>query len=182
VCYTNHALDQFLEDLLDIGIQPENLVRLGGKSTARTKPLAIFEQSTTFKHTKASWRVIEGLRFELDHLEERLQNAFARYQSAAVQKEHLMQYLEFPPEDPAFYAALTVPEASDGMTHIGRRGKAVNRFYLLDRWSQGMNAGLFKIVSQRHPVGSGACLFLRGMPSSLAGSWRYSKHELRIFT
>lgn len=55
-----------------------------------------------------------------------------------------MQYLEFPPKDPAFYAALTVPEASDGMTHIGRRGKAVNRFYLLDRWSQGMNAGLFQ--------------------------------------
>lgn len=144
VCYTNHALDQFLEDLLDIGIQPESLVRLGGKSTPRTKPLAIFEQSTTFKHTKASWRVIEGLRSELDHLERRLRDVFARYQSATVQKEHLMQYLEFPPEDPAFYAALTVPEASDGRTLIGRRGKAVNRFYLLDRWSQGMNAGIFQ--------------------------------------
>jgi len=144
VCYTNHALDQFLEDLLDIGIQPESLVRLGGKSTLRTKPLGILEQSTNFKHSKAAWRVIEGLRSELDHLEDRLRDAFTRYQSATVKKEHLMQYLEFPPEDPAFYAALTVPEASDGMTHIGRRGKAVNRFYLLDRWSQGMDAGIFK--------------------------------------
>ena len=144
VCYTNHALDQFLEDLLDIGIEPNSLVRLGGKSTLRTKPLAILEQSTTFKHSKASWRVIEELRSELDHLEKRLRDAFADYQSAIIQKEHLMQYLEFPPEDPAFYTALTVPEASDGMTPIGRKGKAINRFYLLERWTQGMDAGLFQ--------------------------------------
>ena len=30
VCYTNHALDDFLEDLLDAGI--ESIVRLGGRS------------------------------------------------------------------------------------------------------------------------------------------------------
>ncbi len=30
VCYTNHALDQFLENLLDEGI--EGIVRIGGRS------------------------------------------------------------------------------------------------------------------------------------------------------
>lgn len=30
VCYTNHALDQFLTDLLDAGV--ENLIRVGGSS------------------------------------------------------------------------------------------------------------------------------------------------------
>jgi hypothetical protein len=144
VRYTNHALDQFLEDLLDIGIQAESMVRLGGKSTPRTKPLALFEQSSTFKQSRASWKVIEGLRSQLDQLEDRPRQVFARYQSAIVQNEHLMQYLEFPSEDPTFYEALTVPEASDGMIQIERGGKAINRFYLLDRWSQGMNAGVFK--------------------------------------
>lgn len=36
ICYKNHALGQFLEDLLDIGIPPEYMVRLGAKSTTRT--------------------------------------------------------------------------------------------------------------------------------------------------
>ena len=144
VCYTNHALDQFLEDLLDIGIQPESLVRLGGKSTSRTKPLTLFEQSTNFKQTKASWGIIDGLKSELDRLEEQLQDGFKGYHATTIHKEHVMQYLEFPPEDPAFFTALTVPEASDGMTQVGWKGKAVNRFYLLDRWNQGLNAGRFQ--------------------------------------
>jgi Rad3-related DNA helicase len=39
MCYTNHALDQFLEDLLDIGIDRSAIVRLGAKSTQRTNRL-----------------------------------------------------------------------------------------------------------------------------------------------
>ena len=38
ICFTNH---QFLEDLMDIGIPSSAMVRLGGKSTDRTKPLII---------------------------------------------------------------------------------------------------------------------------------------------
>lgn len=143
VCYTNHALDQFLEDLLNVGIQSESLVRLGAKSTPRTKPLAISEQSTTFRRPKESWRAIDVLKSKIDLLRDRMEDAFAKYQSSAVQKDHLMQYLEFLPEDPAFYEAFLVPEASDGMARVGGKGRVVNRFYLLDRWAQGMNAGIF---------------------------------------
>ena len=34
VCYTNHALDQFLEDLLKIGIPETSIVRLGGRANS----------------------------------------------------------------------------------------------------------------------------------------------------
>lgn len=34
--HTNHALDKFLEDLLDVGIDPSGIIRIGSKSTART--------------------------------------------------------------------------------------------------------------------------------------------------
>lgn len=123
-----------------MGIQKESLVRLGGKSTPRTKPLAIFEQDTNFKLTKSAWKVIERLKLELGRLEKRLQKAFALYRSASVQKYDLMQYLEFPLEDPSFYAALTVPEVSDDMTVVGKNGKFLNRLYLLDRWIHGQDA------------------------------------------
>lgn len=37
VCFTNHALDSFLEALLDVGI--EDIIRVGGKSkSARVEP------------------------------------------------------------------------------------------------------------------------------------------------
>jgi superfamily II DNA or RNA helicase len=41
--YTNHALDQFPEDLLDNGIPQQNVVRLGSKSTLRTSSMRLFE-------------------------------------------------------------------------------------------------------------------------------------------
>lgn len=34
--YTNHALDQFLKDLMKIGISSGDMVRLGSKSTEST--------------------------------------------------------------------------------------------------------------------------------------------------
>ncbi|CDM26234.1 unnamed protein product [Penicillium roqueforti FM164] len=49
MCYTNHALDQFLEDLLDIGIDPSAIVRLGSKSTRRTEPLGLFKQHSSYR-------------------------------------------------------------------------------------------------------------------------------------
>ena len=44
ISYTNHALDQFLEELQDVGIPNEDMVRLGSKSTARTAPLLLVNQ------------------------------------------------------------------------------------------------------------------------------------------
>ena len=44
LCYTNHALDQFLEDILDMSVAEEDMLRLGSKSTVRTKALGLPEQ------------------------------------------------------------------------------------------------------------------------------------------
>jgi hypothetical protein len=45
----------------------------------------------------------------------------------------VIEYLEFLPEGLPFYEAFTVPKPTeDGMTRVGRRGKAVDPFYLLD--------------------------------------------------
>lgn len=144
VCYTNHALDQFLEDLLDIGIPASEMVRLGGKSSPRTKCMALFDQSTNFKQTKASWKIIDEIKIKTDALADSTHQAFARYQSTNVRSADLLEYLEFLPDSSDFLEAFTVPENEDGSVRVGPRGKAVNELYLIDRWSGGANnAGIF---------------------------------------
>ena len=143
VCFTNHALDQFLEDLLDIGIPASDMVRLGGKSTPRTKCMALHDQSSTFKQTPASWKRIEQLRSETDKMANSLHTAFSRYHSVKIRSAQLLEYLEFRLEYADFLEAFTVPKAEDGSVRVGRQGKAVNELYLIDRWSNGGNAGIF---------------------------------------
>lgn len=137
VCFTNHALDQFLEDLLDIGIPSSAMVRLGGKSTDRTKPLMLREQNA-IKLDHTQWAKIDKIKERLQKHETRLQDAFNRFQVANVQKIHLMEFLEFLSEDLPFFDAFTVPkDGEDGMTRVGKKGKAMGPFYLLDRWTRG---------------------------------------------
>ena len=119
------------------------MVRLGGKSTPRTKPLTISEHSINLSRAKEDWNVINDLKSRLGFLEDRLRAAFTQYQSSPVHKSDLMEYLEFPPEDPAFYEAFTFPEASDGMTLVGKNGQTVGPFYLLNQWTSGQGPGIF---------------------------------------
>lgn len=136
VCFTNHALDQFLEDLMKIGIPSESMVRLGGKSTDATKHLMVREQ-TGVNLNATHWKEIDKLKQRLQVHETRLRDSFKRYHSANVQKRHLIEYLEFLGDELPFFDAFTIPTDKDGMTRVGKKGKALDPFYLLDRWTRG---------------------------------------------
>ncbi|KAK7464369.1 hypothetical protein VKT23_006536 [Stygiomarasmius scandens] len=143
VCYTNHALDQFLEDLLDIGIPIENMVRLGGKSTIRTQPMMLSKQPRIGSgRSRADWTIIDGLKADIEARSTSLDTEFQRYLNATVRTEDLLLHLEF--DEPDFFEAFEVPQASDGMTIIGENGQPVKTDYLLNRWRNGSDAGLFK--------------------------------------
>lgn len=144
VCYTNHALDQFLEDLLDIGIPPSSMLRLGGKSTPRTKPLSLFDQSQSNITSQATWDLIDSLKTMTNTLAEQLEESFTSYVSANFRMAEIMEYLEFLSDGPPFYEAFALPQDSDGMVRVGKRGKAVDEFYLLNQWCSGYNAGIFR--------------------------------------
>jgi hypothetical protein len=134
VCYTNHALDQFLEDLMDIGIPSETMVRLGGKSTVRTQPLMLRNQPGA-KRTATQWSRIDKIKQRLQDHEKRLVDVLKRFQTANNQKARLMEHLEFLAEELPFFDAFTVTSAKDdGMTKVGKGGKKISPFYLLDRW------------------------------------------------
>lgn len=154
-------MDQFLEDLLDIGIPSHSIVRLGSKSTDRTKPLLLSFQDNTFKRSKDAWKIIDNLKRNVNELAGRLQSAFSTYRSHGGRKADLLEYLEFSDEDDHYFDAFVVPNDQDEMTKVGKKGKSIDRFYLLDRWSAGADAGV---------------LHDSALPAS-QDIWKMGKHE-----
>ncbi|KIY65706.1 P-loop containing nucleoside triphosphate hydrolase protein [Cylindrobasidium torrendii FP15055 ss-10] len=141
VCYTNHALDQFLEDLLDIGIDSDYMVRLGAKGTSRTEPLLLRNQHSTHKFGRNDHADINNSKSDVENRATRLEAGFQRYLHSSANDDDLLAYLEC--EEEEFFAAFEVPVSKDGMTMVDRKGKAIGEHYLLQRWKNGQDAGQF---------------------------------------
>ena len=146
MCYTNHALDQFLEDLLDIGINASSIVRLGSKSSQRTLKLSLSEQRISYRRSHTSWSVINSLRSRADELKNDLVSAFSTYEKFAVNIGTILEFLEF--EHPVFYDAFIPADQGDGMVTVGAHGKAVSPHFLFDIWSQGKNPGVLANIKE----------------------------------
>ncbi|KAJ4292670.1 hypothetical protein N0V90_009333 [Kalmusia sp. IMI 367209] len=146
--YTNHALDQFLGDLQNIGIPQESIVRLGQKFSANTKALSISEQNSTYKMSPALWNMKQNYINESDAYHDVLKKKIAGFLKSHVDEQALLAYLEFS-EDAEFFDAFQIPDVEDGMTMIGSGGRKVDRFYLLHQWSQGKHAGAFREISAK---------------------------------
>ena len=144
ITYTNHALDQFLEHFLDIGIPSKNIVRLGSKSTPRTASLNLSEQKANHKNSQSVWHVINDLGSDLTKLQSNLIQTFKGYSSFSPRWKDVMEYLEFSAEYSSFSEALKTPEdEEDGMIIVDSQGKSVGPDYLYGRWRSGFNAGVF---------------------------------------
>ncbi|KAF8876358.1 P-loop containing nucleoside triphosphate hydrolase protein, partial [Gymnopilus junonius] len=142
VCYTNHALDQFLEDLLNVSIPSKSMVRIGGKSTPRTEPMLLQNQKSDFRFTRGDHAIIDVFKSEIETRANSLTYAFNQYLRSSTGDAELMSYLEF--EEEGFYNAFQVPRSDDGMMMVGKKGRAVDEFYLINQWRQNFNPGIFR--------------------------------------
>ena len=143
ICYTNHALDQFLQDLMSIGIPAGEMVRLGTKSSYATKHLSLFEQSGPYRRSANAWNIINNCKIKTADLEDKIKQAISNYLNQKITKSDFLWHLALPPEDPSFSEGLSVPDLAEDETLIGEKGKRVGPHYLLDRWAAGKDAGLF---------------------------------------
>lgn len=141
ICYTNHALDQFLEDLLDIGIPAEHMVRLGAKSTTRTEPLQLREQKSNERH---SFELINASKNEALLHESSSSQLLSLLKRFKLDHRNLMEYLEFSEEDADFFSAFQVPDSASDDLVVGRNGKGIKGHYLYERWRNGHDAGVLK--------------------------------------
>ncbi|KAI0127340.1 P-loop containing nucleoside triphosphate hydrolase protein [Xylariales sp. AK1849] len=149
ISYTNHALDQFLEDLIDVGIPKELMVRLGSKCSERTASLLLTQQADSYKRTSESWLIMDHLKSEKGELLDQLRSALSEFRDFNVSFDVLMEYLEFSIDWGKFYQAFQVPRGEQYWKQVGKGGKTVKPNYLLSRWVRGNNPGMFtKQVSQ----------------------------------
>jgi hypothetical protein len=141
ISYTNHALDQFLEELQDVGIPNEHMVRLGSKSTTRTGPLLLSNQAANYRRSTACWAAIDALKVERTGMQSELENAWRNYATFQVSFHTMMEYLEFAEDCERFYEAFLLPTEDGKWKKVGRKGKELRPDYLFDRWSSGRDAG-----------------------------------------
>ena len=124
---------------MKIGIPSSNIIRLGGKATTATEPLQLEKQRTNYRITQTEFLAIDAIKKLRDQNCTQLQKTFDAYKSANVLNPQLMEHLEF--EDPEYSMAFTIPKAHDGRKLIGRNGKPIHDFYLLEQWKKGYGAG-----------------------------------------
>jgi hypothetical protein len=144
VCYTNHALDDILEGLLDIGIPAASMVRMGGKSTSRTEALTINKQGRSGNRSRDEWNYIDELKSQVENLYGTLNGKVSRFVSSTIRSEDILAFLEFWDGDLEYFNVFQVPDSEDGFQVIGSDGKAVGPGYLLERWASNQDAGVFK--------------------------------------
>ncbi|KAG8221421.1 P-loop containing nucleoside triphosphate hydrolase protein [Butyriboletus roseoflavus] len=137
VCYTNHALDQFLEDLLEIGIPGSSIARLGGRANSAVSQLSLKNQTKEkFLRSNAAWTIIDNLKERADFLRDVLETTFRGFLASDISFEDMLTYIEF--EDTDYSDAFRVPESMDGMIRKLADWKlAVHRSLVDDIWKHG---------------------------------------------
>lgn len=146
VCYTNHALDDILTGLQNIGIPDEDMLRLGGKCTPATECLTLQKQTRAWKRTRDQWTIIDSLKASSENLFQRLQRAFRKYSAPFIHYRDIINHLEF--ESRIFFEAFSIPDSDDDMVRVDQNGRAIKPTYLIDRWKRGSDAGVFAVSLQ----------------------------------
>jgi SpoVK/Ycf46/Vps4 family AAA+-type ATPase len=140
--YTNHALDQFLEDIQKAGIPASSIVRLGSKSNVNTRALTIREQPNNYKMTRQTWAMIQEQKTEAESYHDALVTRMSSFASTRLSEQMLLDFLELS-DDSEYFDAFVVPNNEDGMTVMGKKNKRVDKYYLVKRWLKGEDAGVF---------------------------------------
>ncbi|KAK1749921.1 helicase required for RNAi-mediated heterochromatin assembly 1 [Echria macrotheca] len=152
ISYTNHALNQLLEDLIRVGISRDYVVRIGAraKCTPAVESLLLSSQARSYRRTRDAWNLIEKLRVSASHHAGAAREAITDYARSSIKWEDISQYLEFSEDDVGFFEAFQVPINQGGWQQTGKKGKKIGADYLFNQWSQGKDAGVFVNVLAPH--------------------------------
>lgn len=147
ISYTNHALDQFLEELLDRGIPDSDIVRIGAKakSSPRTASLLLREHKSAYKRSRDAWDIINLRRAAASVAAGEVAKSFQSCCGFSPRWTDISEYLEFSDEDQRFYTALLMPAEKEngGWTQAGKAGRVVGADYLYSQWINGKGPGAF---------------------------------------
>ena len=155
LCYTNHALDSFLLDLIDAGVPADLFVRLGSspKIDPRIKSRCLGEVNSSVntdfgRNERAAYGSIKN---ESKVLEERFNEIINEVTKNSVWGRSVTWWniISDWMENSEHYEKLDeflVPsfEDSNGFVLAGEGGKALKSNYLWERWYEGKGRGIFQ--------------------------------------
>ena len=134
-CYTNHALDQFLEGLLDRGIK--DIVRIGSRS--KSSKLEAMNIKTMAGNIKPIHRRRAANLFQKrDEARSKARELAKSLNNNIMNWENISTFLSI--EFPEYYEELqTLKNDSDGFQIVGEDGKPINHLYKWNKWRTGQN-------------------------------------------
>ena len=151
LCYTNHALDSFLLDLIKAGVPKDYFVRLGSSPKIdpkiKSRCLGELEEVKFGKSERAAYGAIKR---ESETLEVRLKELLQSIAESSTwaKSESWWRKIEEWLEDHYYEELdqLEIPEIvdSDGFRRTGENGKELKRNYLWERWFTGKGRGVFE--------------------------------------
>ncbi|ODA79016.1 hypothetical protein RJ55_04606 [Drechmeria coniospora] len=139
ISYTNHALDQFLEDLLDIGLSENDMVRLGSKATERTKPLGLnncTSSGDSYFDSSTRW-LIGRLNRQKAEAATLLHDSLGRLSDSHINTRDILDYLELDHPDTSFWDAFQLSNEDEDFIVVGKAGKVLGPRDLYNRWMGG---------------------------------------------
>ncbi|KAL1612781.1 hypothetical protein SLS60_001010 [Paraconiothyrium brasiliense] len=126
--YTNHALDQFLEDLEDIGIPQESMVRLGRGFSASVEHLSISnvsKQDEAYIPSYATRSVKQEQSFKSEQYHSALEKRVQEFLTGITRKA-LLDYLELSEDYSEFFDAFQIPKDDHGLITVGKDNKQIS--------------------------------------------------------
>ncbi|KAL1838403.1 hypothetical protein VTJ49DRAFT_2687 [Mycothermus thermophilus] len=142
--FTNHALDQFIDDLQQAGIPMSDAVRIGSRSKCSDLAASILlsNQNGEYRRSHESWSIIEDLRSEAHDVASELQEEFQNFTGFSPGWDDLCTYLEFTDGGHVFLDAFRVPDDQEGWsTASKKKNKVVGPGWLFARWIKGDGPG-----------------------------------------
>ncbi|CAG1980975.1 unnamed protein product [Fusarium graminearum] len=133
--YTNHALDQFLEDLMNIGVNSDEMVRLGSKFTPATHSTLLQEQNgqKQFRSTMEEKNILNVLQAEESILNVERDECSKKLTGRGVNLTDILEHLEFSDSFTAAWSAFQVPE-DDGFQMVDGHGNIMEPEAIYSHW------------------------------------------------
>jgi hypothetical protein len=133
VCFTNHALDDFLLHLLEHGISEQSIVRIGGsdKIDPRLEKIKLFNIADKVAQSAASQKEFAILAASVEEIQQAI---------AELESEHTNVLYYLRDHQPTWFNRFKVdPSRSkgpDGMELVTKKGEKITIWSLLNAWQR----------------------------------------------
>lgn len=153
ICHTNQALDQFIQDIRKIGVKDSDIVRLGG--VERTDPanhsllISSLRIDSTLRSSRDTKSFVKDIERQVLDEAHRLEDLYHEFTSLDALRGHLDGLAMR--GDPRYIQAFEISLERNGTSRTTSNGSVANRHYLLQRWIDGEDPGVFP-EKRKHDV------------------------------